>query len=248
MASAAAHPDGTSRIKPDISAPTGVVTSNGTSSGATSPFSGTSAAAPHVGGMAALVKERFGFVDPQDVQDWLERHADRNGSVDFKNNDIGAGAARHCLVNNPSADDGGDAWSTFGTPVVAGGPNPHFVIDDENDHFRQDLDLSYMTADIAGGGFEFTFIADMYAQNVGVQEGYPYLYGYLFGQPGEPNRINTYLTTGRVQAASWASGEATFPVPEETNKFRIFLNRSSYAGANDANTAYFDNVCAFFNK
>ena len=100
----------------------------------------------------------------------------------------------------------------------------------------------------AVGGFEFTFIGDMYADSIAGQEGFPYLYGYLFGQSGQPNRINTYLTTGEITEAAWASGSATFPVPSETNKFRVFLRRSSYAGADDTNVAHFDDLCAFFNK
>jgi hypothetical protein len=185
-------PDATSRTKPDISAPTNVSVSSGS-------FGGTSAAAPHVGGMAALVKQRFGFSSPQVIQDWLEHHADRLGGSFVKNNQLGAGAARHCLLNNPSADDTLSDWTSFGAPAVSGGTDPHFLLDVENDHLRQDLDLSYMTADIAVGGFEFTFIGDMYADSIAGQEGFPYLYGYLFGQSGQPNRINTYLTTGRSQ-------------------------------------------------
>ena len=54
-------------------------------------FAGTSQAAPHVAGLAALVRQRFPDYDPSDVAGYLKDHADRRGTV--PNNTWGHGFA-----------------------------------------------------------------------------------------------------------------------------------------------------------
>ena len=54
-------------------------------------FSGTSQAAPHVAGMAALVRQRFSDYTPQQVAAYLKDHAERRGTV--PNNTWGYGFA-----------------------------------------------------------------------------------------------------------------------------------------------------------
>jgi subtilisin family serine protease len=64
----------------------------------TSGFAGTSAAAPHVAGAAALVKQRFPLYSPAGIQSYLLRHAADLGAAGTDNL-FGAGA----LLLPPSA-------------------------------------------------------------------------------------------------------------------------------------------------
>lgn len=235
------EPDGTSRIKPDLVGPTTVTTWDGD-------FGGTSAATPHVAGAAALVKQRVGLINPNDIHTWLDHHADLL-TYPGENNNIGNGLARLCLLRNSSAESGLDDWITWGTPGVEGpADNQYFILGTEGVHLYQDIDLSDMADEIDSGGFEVTISGIMKADVVGVREGYPYIYGYLFGTDTNPNRINTYMTTGRVIEIDWTYTEKAYPVPPYTRKIRIFMMRSSYAGASDANTAYLDDICVYLNR
>ncbi len=72
------------RMKPDISGPDDV------SSDVYQPFFGTSAAAPHVAGAAALVKERYPAASAQTIELFLECRADDIGVPGF-DNQYGAG-------------------------------------------------------------------------------------------------------------------------------------------------------------
>jgi hypothetical protein len=77
------------RIKPDIAAPSHVCTvtyDNCDDWG----FAGTSAAAPHVAGAAALIKQAFPNYTPEQIQKFLENRAEDRGSPG-KDNDWGAG-------------------------------------------------------------------------------------------------------------------------------------------------------------
>ena len=67
------------RIKPDITGISCAYSSLRTSSGRYGTecwFAGTSQAAPHVAGLAALVKQRFPDYTPAQVADYLKKHAD----------------------------------------------------------------------------------------------------------------------------------------------------------------------------
>ena len=92
------------RIKPDICGPDGVSTLGyGPSS-----FSGTSAAAPHVAGAAALILSRHPNMLPGEVQTYLESWAEIMGSFG-KDNIYGSGRLRVQITNyqpvlNPIAD------------------------------------------------------------------------------------------------------------------------------------------------
>jgi len=83
------------RIKPDIAAPTHVSTATfgrftGHSQGQNAGFGGTSAAAPHVAGAAALVQQAFPDFTPEKIQQFLESRAEDSGEPG-KDNRYGAG-------------------------------------------------------------------------------------------------------------------------------------------------------------
>jgi outer membrane protein assembly factor BamB len=83
------------RVKPDITAPSHVSTATygkytGDGPNQNPGFDGTSAAAPHIAGAAALVKQIFPQFTPQQVQEFLEKRAEDRGARG-KDNDWGAG-------------------------------------------------------------------------------------------------------------------------------------------------------------
>ena len=65
------------RDKPDVLAPDSVSGATyGASGGCEDGFAGTSAAAPHVAGAAALIEQRFASLGPAGVQAWLAADAE----------------------------------------------------------------------------------------------------------------------------------------------------------------------------
>ncbi len=85
-------PTKSGRVKPDISAPDGVSTDTyGLESTATGGFFGTSAASPHLAGAGALVKARFPELNPDQIQAYLENHAQKDVVEGDKDNNFGAG-------------------------------------------------------------------------------------------------------------------------------------------------------------
>lgn len=83
------------RVKPDIVAPSHVSTATygrytGDGPDQNSGFDGTSAAAPHVAGAAALVRQLFPRFSPKELQDFLEGRVEDRGPKG-KDNDWGAG-------------------------------------------------------------------------------------------------------------------------------------------------------------
>ena len=87
-------PDG--RFKPDIvgadCGASAIYRERVRSSGDSCWFSGTSQAAPHVAGMAALVRQRFPEKTPAEVAEYLKDHTERRGTV--PNNTWGYGFAQ----------------------------------------------------------------------------------------------------------------------------------------------------------
>ena len=155
-------------------------------------FGGTSAATPHVAGAAALVRQRIGLLDMDEIAAWLDHHADLL-TYSSENNDIGNGLARLCLLRNPSANNDLDDWRAWGSPTVSrleGGL--YFVLPFEGSYLMQDIDLNHMAAEIDAGGVQVEIGASMKARTVSVREGYPYVYGYLIGT--EPIPIGSILT------------------------------------------------------
>lgn len=73
-------------VKPDLAGPDGVSTWSHT------PFFGTSAAAPHVAGAAALLWSRTPSLTAAQVREQLEKATASGGLVASKNNDVGYGA------------------------------------------------------------------------------------------------------------------------------------------------------------
>ena len=69
-------PDG--RLKPDL---VGVDCGETALAGTGSAFCGTSQAAPHIAGLAALVRQRFPEFSPQDVRQYLMTHAEDRGAT-----------------------------------------------------------------------------------------------------------------------------------------------------------------------
>lgn len=76
------------RIKPDItgiSCASSTVYAGGISDGTECWFSGTSQAAPHVAGLAALVRQRFPDYTPEQVTAYLKKHADERDALGADN-------------------------------------------------------------------------------------------------------------------------------------------------------------------
>jgi hypothetical protein len=109
-------PTNDGRIKPDISAPDGVITS----AFSPSPFYGTSAAAPHVAGAAALVKDIYPNADVDTIQLLLEENT--LNSQD-KNNDNGTGIVQvgFLLTVIPTANAGGNQTINENSTVILDG-------------------------------------------------------------------------------------------------------------------------------
>ena len=84
-------PDG--RVKPDIVGATCAEASLAPLRDGRRGFCGTSQAAPHVAGMAALVRQRFPQFSPEEVADYLKSHAEQRGRGQ-PNNTWGYGFAK----------------------------------------------------------------------------------------------------------------------------------------------------------
>ncbi|HEX5583165.1 S8 family serine peptidase [Gaiella sp.] len=81
------------RVKPDITGLDGVSDGTyGASSGCTGGFQGTSAASPHVAGLAALGKQENPSLTPAELQTWLQARANDIGAPG-KDNQFGVGRA-----------------------------------------------------------------------------------------------------------------------------------------------------------
>ena len=109
------------RIKPDI---TGIACGRSTvygdrdADGTECWFPGTSQAAPHVAGLAALVKQRFPDYTPAQVADYLKKHADERDSLGADN------TWGHGLAILPPAPE----------PTLRGSPpTPEFYVCPSND-------------------------------------------------------------------------------------------------------------------
>lgn len=111
------------RTKPDISAPSHVSTVSYGRFNASQEqygFGGTSAAAPHVAGAAALVKQAFPNYTPEQIQKFLEDRAEDRGTRG-KDNDWGAGQLVLGSVpeqaNPPNAPSGLNATAKSPTAI-----------------------------------------------------------------------------------------------------------------------------------
>ena len=105
-------PDG--RIKPDLV---------GVACGETallSTFCGTSQSAPHIAGLAALVRQRYPDLSPQDVRQYLVSHAEDRGSAGPDNN-WGAGFA---VLPAPPSPTPTQTPTPTATPVATPTPAP----------------------------------------------------------------------------------------------------------------------------
>jgi hypothetical protein len=96
-------PDG--RVKPDIVGADCAEASLAPLRDGRRGFCGTSQAAPHVAGMAALVRQRFPQFSPEEVVDYLKSHAEQRGSGQ-PNNTWGYGFAKLPDPSGPSPSAG----------------------------------------------------------------------------------------------------------------------------------------------
>ncbi len=126
------------RIKPDVSAPTGVSTVTyeprdcGT---AGTGFEGTSSSTPHVAGISALVKQKFPSWTPSQIQTYIENHAIELG-VAGKDNGYGwgriqldvtsPGAITNVTLADTPSDNGGSL--TVGWDANADSDFDHYNI------------------------------------------------------------------------------------------------------------------------
>ena len=101
-------------IKPDLVAPDGVSTASWTS------FWGTSAAAPHVGGVCALVKQVYSNWSPRQIKGFLEKHAMDLGPAG-KDNTYGSGLVSLSTVLPPGTGGQGSSDSGGGESDGKGG-------------------------------------------------------------------------------------------------------------------------------
>lgn len=108
-------PDG--RTKPEI-----VGASSTTTFSYSFPFSGTSAASPHVAGLAALVKQRFPEKGPEQVAEYLKDHAERRGAV--PNNTWGYGFAKLPASDAPAPSPTATPGSVQPTPTPTAPKQP----------------------------------------------------------------------------------------------------------------------------
>ena len=108
-------PDG--RIKPDL---VGVACGETAHFGAGSAFCGTSQAAPHIAGLAALVRQRYPEFSPQDVRQYLMTHAQDRGAAGPDNN-WGAGFA---VLPAPPSPTPTQTPTATATPVATPTPAP----------------------------------------------------------------------------------------------------------------------------
>ena len=98
------------RIKPDVVAPSGVTTA-----AYGDPFDGTSASAPHVAGVAALILSRT-YMNPGDVKSYIEGQAEDFGEAG-QDNVYGHGAVKTKALPEPwcgcsmAGPAGGGAWA-----------------------------------------------------------------------------------------------------------------------------------------
>ena len=110
-------PDG--RVKPDIVGATCGKTTYGVG------FCGTSQAAPHVAGMAALVRQRFPNYSPVQVAGYLKENAEQRETPD-PNNTWGHGFAKLPAVDRAALEalynaTGGDSWLETDNWMTSGG-------------------------------------------------------------------------------------------------------------------------------
>jgi hypothetical protein len=139
---------------------------------------------------------------------------------------------------NPDATSGFSGWTTWETPTVEEvDGDSRFVLRQEGSHIHQDIDLSEYAGRIDAGLVTVTITGDLKAEDTGVREGFPYLYGYLFGTENDEDHINTYMTTNAVKVGDWTHVAMTYPLPQHTRKARVFMQRSGVQGVDDQNTA-----------
>ena len=108
-------PDG--RIKPDL---VGVDCGETALSGTGSAFCGTSQAAPHIAGLAALVRQSFPEFSPHDVRQYLMSHAEDRGAAG-PDNIWGAGFA---VLPAPPSPTPTHTPTPTATPVATPSPAP----------------------------------------------------------------------------------------------------------------------------
>ena len=204
-------PDG--RVKPDIVGTSCIETASSPLRpspryGGDCGFPGTSAAAPHVAGMAALVRQRFPDLNPEGVADYLKDHAERRETV--PNNTWGYGFAQlpaHDAVLPPP-----DATVTISPDEVNTGDMVTVSMSDyppgpiaQIKIGSVSLDLTDPALDISdavvpsSGQHSFTFVIPAAVGDTPIPLGRVLVEVIGTATPGFDNHASTYITINTVE-------------------------------------------------
>ena len=194
------------RVKPDT-----VVADRGDSASyGPGGFFGTSQAAPHVAGLAALVRQRFPGLTPAQLADYLEMQAEPRGGV--PNNDWGFGLAQlPALTPGPPASvtavaGSGEATVSWSAPPDGGNPITQYVATSAPEGHVAVVSGSTLSASVAGltdgTGYTFTVTA---TNAVGISgPSAPSNAVTPLGPPGPPSVV-TAVAGNSETTVSWSA-------------------------------------------
>ena len=166
------------RVKPDITGVACARTSKERSTpGSACWFSGTSQAAPHVAGMAALVRQRFPNYTPAQVTDYLKRNATERGTA---GTDSVWGHGFAVLPTSDSPSPSGDLQPITNLSVQAGPVTGEVTLSwdavADATHYRigyvnMEVDYNLAKASCTGEWIEAFVYVDVNARNIPVSNG-----------------------------------------------------------------------------
>lgn len=170
--------DGT--IKPDLVAPDAVSTVS-----YDDPFYGTSAAAPHVAGVSALVKQKYPLYSPQQIRSYLASNALDLGAQG-KDNVYGSGLVQLPGINNIVSSRVSDFVSRFYQVVLGRNAETSGL-----NYWVNSLETGTRAgADVARG---FIFSNEFMSKNLGNEAYVDVLYAAFFNRMADPGGRNHWL-------------------------------------------------------